>query len=182
MIETEQKVAVAAGIEPVWDYVSDIKRWAAIMPGYQECELIDDNNSRWVLKVGVGGLVRVVTVLVTVDRWAGPDAVDFSFKLDKDPVEGSGTYRASANGPGQIDMALAVQVSGSGQMAAMWEAMGGPVLPKFALGFAESLRDQIEAELGATDAGEAMRQPSAWERFTAWLRRWLFGLGGAKQN
>jgi carbon monoxide dehydrogenase subunit G len=144
VIETEQSVAIAAPIDQVWAYAKDVERWAEIMPGYQSCEVIDDDNSRWVLKVGVSGLVRTVNVQVRVDRWAGPERVEFSYDLDGDPVSGGGSYTAKVIEHGTC-VTLHVQVQGSGQMAAMWEALGGPMLPKFARKFAEQLRDRIEA-------------------------------------
>lgn len=173
MIETEQSVAIKAPIDQVWAYARDVERWAEIMPGYQECAIADEDNSRWVLKVGVGGLVRTVKVQVHVDRWAGPEAVDFSYKLEGDPVSGSGAYRAAANGAG-TDVTLHVRVEGGGPMAPMWEAMGGPMLPKFARLFAEQLRDRIEAIAGGASLAEVTaRRPSLWARLKAWLRRLL---------
>ena len=148
MIETEQSALVQAGIGDVWDYVQDIGRWAAIMPGYQACEIVDENTSRWTLKVGVGGLVRSVKVLVNVDAWNGPGEVRFSYKLAGDPVQGGGTYTARALGPAQTEITLRVNVVGSGPMAPMWEAMGKPLLPTFARGFADQLAAEIEKVLG----------------------------------
>jgi carbon monoxide dehydrogenase subunit G len=168
MIETEQSVTIAAPIAAVWGYASDIGRWAALMPGLQDCELIDDDRSRWTLKVGVGALVRTVKVAVHVERWAGPAAVDFTYKLESDPVHGSGTYRARKLGSGQTEVALAVNVVGTGPMAPMWEAMGKPLLPKFAAGFAEQFKAEIEAAHGGPVA-EA--RPSLLARLAAWLRR-----------
>ena len=75
MIETEQTVLIEAGIDGVWEYVQDMRRWASIMPGYRECAIIDANDSKWTLKVGVGGLVRTVNVQVHVDQWDGPERV-----------------------------------------------------------------------------------------------------------
>ncbi|HUH77836.1 MAG TPA: SRPBCC family protein, partial [Devosia sp.] len=81
MIETEQTVTVNCGINATWDYASNFERWASIMPGYQTCEIEDEDNSRWILKVGVGAMVRTVKVKVHVSEWAGPERVDFTFKL-----------------------------------------------------------------------------------------------------
>lgn len=173
MIETEQAVTIDCPIDAVWAYAKDVERWAEIMPGYQQCDILDEDNSRWVLKIGVGGLVRTVKVAVHVDRWAGPDAVDFTFKLEGDPVNGGGAYRAVAAGPGATEIALKVQVNGSGPMAPMWEAMGGPVLPKFARGFAEQLKARIETAQGVAPA-VAEARPGLLARLLAWLRR-LFG-------
>ncbi|WP_297494843.1 CoxG family protein [Acidocella sp.] len=173
MIETEQNILVQAPIGRVWDYVQDMQRWANIMPGYREFEVIDANESRWVLKVGVGGLVRTVKVLVLVDEWAGPEKVRFSFRLDGDPVQGSGTYAAMPSGAGATQITLGVQVEGSGPMARMWEAMGGPLLPKFAQGFAEQLKARIELTVDAVSVAQlaAAGAPSILARIAKWLRR-----------
>ena len=177
MIETERAVMVDAPIGVVWNYASDFPRWAEIMPGYQQAEIIDADNSRWVLKVGVGGLVRTVKVRVHVDRWAGPERVDFSFELEGDPVSGSGSYLASARGPAATELALQVRVVGSGAMAPMWEAMGGPLLPKFARGFAEQLKRRIEIESDSSAADEVLSpdpRRGLAGRLMAWLRGWVF--------
>jgi carbon monoxide dehydrogenase subunit G len=175
MIQTEQSVSIAAPIEAVWAYAKDVERWAEIMPGYQNCDIADEDNSHWVLKVGVGGLVRTVKVDVHVDRWAGPEDVDFTFKLQGDPVSGGGSYRAFRASADETRVTLHVKVNGEGPMAPMWEAMGGPMLPKFAKSFAEQLRERIEAIAGgATLAEVTARRPSLWARFIAWLGK-LFG-------
>lgn len=170
MIETRQLVAVAAPIAETWKYARDVERWAEIMPGYQSCEIVDEDNSLWVLKVGVGGLVRTVKVDVHVDEWAGPERVDFSFKLRGDPVEGSGSYHALRQDDGVTEIALHVRVVGSGPMAPMWEAMGGPILPRFASGFAGELKLRIEAAAGAAEPAPS-RRPSPLVRLLASLKK-----------
>lgn len=174
MIETTQGTVIAAPIGAVWDHVSDIARWAPLMPGMQDVQMIDTDHSRWVLKVGVGGLVRTVKVEVTVDRWAGPGEVDFTYVLTSDPVKGSGTYRASAQGASETAIELHVKVEGSGPMAPMWEAMGKPVLPQLAKAFAGALKGQIEAAVASEPSGDS--QPvSILHRLLRWLR-WRLGL------
>jgi len=180
MIETEQTALVRAGIADVWDYVQDIARWASIMPGYRECEIIDPDNSRWILKVGVGGLVRTVKVRVQVDEWAGPETVRFTYKLEGDPVQGGGTYTATSKGPHETEIALKVRVEGSGPMAPMWEAMGKPLLPQFARSFAEQLKDEIEKVACAGSPALAapspqQAKPSSLLDFIVSLWRRLFG-------
>lgn len=171
MIETRQTVTIDAAIAPVWDYARDMQRWASIMPGYQQCEISDEDNSLWVLKVGVGAMVRTVKVQVCVDEWAGPERVDFSFKLKGDPVTGGGRYLARATSAAQTEVDLHVQIEGTGPMAPMWEAMGAPVLPKFAKSFAAELKARIEEHLGVETAeGAAAAQIGFLARIGAWLR------------
>lgn len=135
---------INVGIGAVWHYVKDMQRWAALMPGYRECTIIDARESSWILKVGVGGLVRTVKVLVHVDEWHEPARVNFSYVLEGDPVEGSGSYTALPRGDEETEVALRVSVAGSGPIAPMWEAMSRPLLPKLAKSFAEKLKAEIE--------------------------------------
>jgi carbon monoxide dehydrogenase subunit G len=179
MIETEQTALVDAGIDAVWSYVQDIARWAEIMPGYRECEIIDADHSRWTLKVGVGGLVRTVKVQVHVTEWNGPAQVHFTYRLAGDPVQGGGTYTATPKGANQTEIALRVRVEGSGPMAPMWEAMGRPLLPTFARGFAGELKSEIEKAIGGAPREAAMSEShgllpwlkSLWHALFAGRRR-----------
>jgi carbon monoxide dehydrogenase subunit G len=184
MIETEQTITIRDGIENVWTFARDIRGWASLMPGMQDCEVVDDDNSRWTLKVGVGGLVRTVKVDVHVDQWDGPRRVVFTFKLKGDPVQGGGSYYATETERNETEVKLHVQVSGSGPMAPMWEAMGKPLLPQLAKGFAEQLRDRIE-EQAAKVAGAAPAVSTANTRpagFLAWLERLLSAVFGRKSE
>lgn len=144
MIEAEHSIGIDASINAVWNYVKDIERWANLFPGCQECQVIDDNESQWVIKVGAGGMVKTVNVQVQVTEWAGPEVVNFSFKLQNEPVTGKGRYRASKVSAGQTEITLEVEVTGTGSMAPMWEAMSKPLLPQLAKSFASSLKAEIE--------------------------------------
>jgi carbon monoxide dehydrogenase subunit G len=175
VIETQQTVTIDAGIDRVWSVARDIRRWADLMPGMQDCTVVDDDNSHWTLKVGVGGLVRTVRVQVHVDQWDGPGRVLFTFKLQGDPVQGGGSYLACGKGPEETEMVLHVRVEGGGAMAPMWEAMGRPLLPQLAKAFADQLKAEIEREVAAapriSGVGEApSRLARIWERLRSLWR------------
>lgn len=182
MIETEQTVLIEAPIEQVWDFARDMERWANLMPGMREFTVLNEDDSRWTLKVGVGGLVRTVNVLVHVDKWDGPGRVSFFYKLEGDPVSGGGSYLATRKGPRETEVVLEVRVVGSGPMAPMWEAMGKPLLPQLAKGFAGQLKAAIEKAAAAAPAPElaATKPASVLAIVGRWVRKlWgsLFGAG-----
>ncbi|HEX7854379.1 MAG TPA: SRPBCC family protein [Sphingobium sp.] len=177
MIETEQNVTIAAPIADVWAYVRDIAGWASLMPGLQDCSVIDENDSLWTLKVGAGGLVRTVKVRVHVDEWDGPGRVVFTYGLERDPVEGGGTYTAIARGARETEVTLQVRVKGSGPMAPMWEALGKPLLPQFARSFAGQLRDRIEATQPVMISPAASEGAKPRIRWSQCIARW-FGRKG----
>ena len=173
MIETAYSLLIEAPIARVWDYVQDMRRWANLLPGCQECVVEDPENSRWILKVGTGGLVRTVNALVHVDNWAGPVRVDFSYKLEGDPVEGSGAYMARETNPTQTEVTLQVRVQGNGPLAPMWEAISRPLLPRLAKMFATKLKEEIEQN-AESQPGEAQdADGSARPSFAQKLRKLL---------
>ena len=183
MIETEQTVLIDVGIDRVWDYVRDIRRWASITPGYRDCTVVDANESRWTLKVGVGGLVRTVNVLVHVDAWTGPERVSFSYKLQGDPVAGGGSYVATRKGA-QTEVTLRVRVEGSGPVAPMWEAMGSPLLPQFAKSFAGQLKAEIEKAAGVSASQDILvaNTPSMFAAIGNRLRKIWRAIFGSKAH
>lgn len=174
MLETAHTLLIEASIDTVWDYVRDMRRWAVLLPGCKECVMEDTDNSRWILKVGAGGLVRTVNARVHVDKWDGPGRVDFSFKLEGDPVEGGGSYIANGKGSAQAEVTLQVRILGSGPLAPMWEAMSRPLLPRIAKSFATQLKDEIEKP-AATPSGEPAPDSEAdsFKGFTGKLRNFL---------
>jgi carbon monoxide dehydrogenase subunit G len=174
MIETEHTIVIGASIDSVWDYTQDIRRWANLFPGCQKCTVIDESNFRWTLKVGAGGLVRTVNALVQVDQWAGPERVDFSYRLEAEPVEGSGSYTASQKGAHETEVSLMVRVKGRGSVAPMWEAVSKPLLPQLAKSFAGKLKIEIEESAGVA----ITKAPSVLSGVGHWLRnlwRTIFG-------
>ena len=149
MIEAEKAFSIAAPIDNVWEYVRDIDRWAMLLPGCRECNIVDDHHSRWTIKVGAGGLIKTVDVLVQVEHWNdGPERVNFSYKLASEPVVGSGCYSATTNASGATDIRLQLRVEGSGPMAPMWEAVCKPLFHPLASNFSEKLKAEIEQFVG----------------------------------
>ncbi len=175
MIEAEHSIVIDSDINQVWDYVQDIRKWAMLFPGCKDCDVIDENNSKWLIKVGAGGLIKTINVLVNVSEWQGPERVNFNFKLESEPVEGSGSYRATSQADGNTAIQLQIKVTGSGQMAPMWEAMSKPLLPQMAKTFSSKLK--IEIEQSATV--QAKGKPALFEQFSRYLRGIWLALSGA---
>ena len=148
MIETEQTVLIDVGIDGVWDYAKDMRRWAELDARHAGMRRSSTtNDSRWTLKVGVGGLVRTVKVLVHVDEWDGPERVDFLLQAGRRPGRrAAAPIRRRASGPARPRSCCRCASQGGGPMAPMWEAMGRPLLPQLAKGFADQLKAAIERE------------------------------------
>ncbi len=180
MIEAEKAFSIDAPIDDVWDYVQDISKWASLLPGCRECIIIDEHHSRWTVKVGAGGLVKTVNVLVHVAQWDGPEQVNFSYTLESEPVTGGGRYIASRKGPRETDIRLQLRVEGSGPMAPMWEAVCKPLFNPLASAFTERLKAEIEQQLGIAGRPTVTKAGSRLAAFVAWWRKLWLALSGAK--
>lgn len=174
MIDTTHSVVINTGIDEVWSYVQDISKWAILFPGCKDCEIIDDYHSNWVIKVGAGGLIKTVNVLVTIDQWNGPESVLFSYKLESEPVIGNGSYTAVSRGNNVTEIEFHVVVEGSGQMAYMWEAMSKPLLPAMAKSFSARLKEEIENAAGITKE-KRYSVLSIWGQWLERIWRMIFG-------
>lgn len=179
MIEADHTLTINTGIDKVWDYVQDISKWALLFPGCRECDVIDDHHSKWVIKVGAGGLVKTVNVLVHVEQWDGPERVIFNYRLESEPVVGSGSYTAKKQGENATEICLQVKVEGSGQMAPMWEAMSKPLLPQMAKSFSGKLKAEIEQLNGVADRKE---KSSLFSSIGLWLKKLWQNLVGKQAD
>lgn len=186
MITSEHAFVIDTSIDNVWKYVEDIRGWASIFPGHQDCTLINENDSQWTIKVSAAGVTRTDKVQVHVEQWDGPERVNFVFDVDDLPVEGNGSYIATSTGPNTTEVTLKVCIIGSGPMAPMWEAVGTPLLPEFVKTFASKLKAEVEFVTGvgtvsAADTGFMLPMmrgviKSAYAAFSLWIKT-LFGFG-----
>lgn len=155
MLEARETIDLDAPLVDVWSYVSDIGNWARNMPGYQSFELIDERESLWTLKVGLGALVRTVGLRVEITEWDEPDHVAFRLRGITDPVEGHGTYDARAADDSETAVDVTLRLSGTGPMANAMEGMARPVIPRIVSGLTEAIKRDVESAVGAADAAQA---------------------------
>ncbi|HEX3721786.1 MAG TPA: SRPBCC family protein, partial [Nitrolancea sp.] len=130
--------------ENVWAYTSDMRNWAANMPGYESFEQLSDTDSRWTLEVKIGPFRRTVKMLVHLTEWNEPEHVAFALRSETDPVEGTGGFDATATGVNETTVKLRLRIVSSGPMAGMMESLARPVLARMQKSFAEAIAEDIE--------------------------------------
>ncbi len=97
-LESQESFVVRAPREAVWTYTSDMRNWAANMPGYESFEQLTENDSRWTLSLKLGPFKRTVKMLVHITDWDEPERVAFDLKSETDPVNGEGGFVATGAG------------------------------------------------------------------------------------
>ncbi len=143
-LESQESFVVHAPRELVWSYTSDMRNWAANMPGYQSFEQLSDTDSRWTLEVKLGPFRRIVKMVVQITDWEEPERVSFTLRSETDPVNGSGGFVASERAEHETSVELRLSIDSTGPMAGMMESMAKPVLARMQKAFAQSITEDIE--------------------------------------
>lgn len=143
-LESQESFVVRASRDLVWSYTSDMKNWAANMPGYQSFEPLSDTDSRWTLQLKLGPFRRTVKMTVHITEWIEPERVSFTLKSETDPVSGSGGFIATHQGEQETEVDLRLRIDSTGPMAGMMESMAKPVLTRMQKSFAKAITADIE--------------------------------------
>lgn len=145
MPEVTQEVVVAAPLTQTWSFISNTANWAPMMPGFRDMTEHSPTNSEWRVQGDVGILSRLVTLDVRVTEWIDQDHVNFDLACREEPLRGSGSLRAAADGDAATRLTFHLQAQAGGMLAPAVNALLGKVLPGMANQFAGSIKQAIEA-------------------------------------
>lgn len=73
-------VEIPVDVQAVWDYVSDLEKWATTVPAYKEHKLINDMQSIWTFEGKVKGIKKTIEVQVDITEWNEPSNIKFELK------------------------------------------------------------------------------------------------------
>jgi carbon monoxide dehydrogenase subunit G len=144
MLETSEQFEVNAPVEAVWGYASDMRNWAANMPGFERFQQLSETESYWTLKPRIGPFTRTVRMRVHVVEWQPPTHIGFTLVSETDPVEGNGRFDAESLAPDRSGVTLYLRLDSHGPLAGMMEGLARPVLPRMARSFAAAMAKDIE--------------------------------------
>lgn len=123
-------VEVPVGIEHVWDFVSDMEKWAKLVPGYNAHEMIDEKHSNWTFKGNVGVLKKTVEVEITILEWLAPSKVTFELKGLSDNFTGNGYFLAESIDTENTKMTGFLEVVAGGLAGPVLNPIFKPIVPK----------------------------------------------------
>jgi carbon monoxide dehydrogenase subunit G len=127
-------------IDKIWGFVSDMDKWAPLVPGYIEHEILNDRESTWSFKGDLGFMKKTVKLKIDITNWIEPTKVTFNLKGISDNFDGGGYFEAEA-----IDDSLTV-MTGHLDITAKG-AMINSILKSFVPKTAEELTQAIAAKI-----------------------------------
>ncbi|MBM7571034.1 CoxG family protein [Aquibacillus albus] len=83
-------------IETIWKFVSDINKWAPLVPGYVKHQIRNPKQSIWELTGEVGNVQKKVNLQIDIIKWQEPTKVTFDIKGLNEKFDGVGYFEAEA--------------------------------------------------------------------------------------
>jgi carbon monoxide dehydrogenase subunit G len=135
-------VEIPIDVQAVWNYVSDLEKWATTVPAYKEHEIINDNQSIWTFEGNVKGIKKIIQAQVDITERNEPSNIRFELKGLSDNFTGSGHFTAEDIN-GKTTMTCTVQVIASGLSGAVLTPIIKWAVPKVASRLTESIARKI---------------------------------------
>ena len=143
--ETELDVSIA----DIWDFVSDMDKWAPLVPGYIEHEIISDERSTWTFKGDIGIMQKTVKLQIDITEWREPTLVTFDLTGLNENFAGNGYFEAEAIDDNRTKMTGNLDITAKGMMGPMINAILKNFVPKTAEDLTIAIADKIKEIHGA---------------------------------
>ncbi|MDQ6594949.1 CoxG family protein [Bacillus salipaludis] len=135
-------VEIPVDVHTVWDYVSDLEKWATSVPAYKEHEIINDRQSIWTFEGSVKSIKKTIQAQVDITEWNEPSNIKFEIKGLSDKFTGSGHFTAD-DVNGKTTMTCTVNVQAGGLSGAVLSPIIKWAVPKVASRLTESIARKI---------------------------------------
>lgn len=130
-------------IEKVWEFVSDMNRWAPLVPGYIEHEILSDTQSTWTFKGDLGIMQKTVKLQIDITEWREPSLVTFDLTGLNENFAGNGYFKADAISDSKTEMHGNLDITAKGMMGPMINTILKSFVPKTAEELTKAIAEEI---------------------------------------
>lgn len=131
-------------IQNIWNFVSDMDKWAPLVPGYIEHTIISDRQSTWSFKGDLGFMKKTVKLRIDITNWIEPTKVTFDLTGVSDNFTGSGYFEAEALSDNETKMTGFLDITAKGAMGPMINGILKSFVPKTAEELSQAIANRIE--------------------------------------
>jgi len=131
-------------IQDVWNFVSDMNKWAPLVPGYMNHEIINENESTWTFKGDIGIMKKKVSLKIDITAWIEPSKVTFNLTGLNENFAGDGYFEAEVIDAEHTRMTGMLDITAKGAMGPMINAILKSFVPKTAEDLATAIGNKIE--------------------------------------
>ncbi|MEC5423069.1 SRPBCC family protein [Virgibacillus sp. C22-A2] len=140
----KHQVEIDIPIEYIWNFVSDMNKWAPLVPGYVTHETLSDRQSTWKFKGEVGRMQKNVTMKLDIIEWVEPTRVSFNLTGINENVVGKGYFEAEELSHKITKMTGHLTISAKGMAGPMINTVLRTIVPKTTREFTEAIANRIK--------------------------------------
>ncbi len=137
-------IELPVSIHNIWEYVSDMNKWAPLVPGYIEHEIINDRQSTWAFKGDLGFMKKTVKLKIDITEWTEPTTVTFDLTGISDNFTGNGYFKAETMNDDHTKMTGHLDITAKGAMGPMVNQFLKNFVPKTAVELAEAIANKVK--------------------------------------
>ena len=134
---------IEAPIEELWETVSDLNKWAALMPGYVEHEVVSESEGKLVFLGDFGIVKKNVTLQIQDIQRNAPEKISFKLIGVGEGVNGSGSYTLEKVADSSTNVTCQFEMAGSGFMGAMINNILKNFVPQVTKQLVEGINDKV---------------------------------------
>ncbi|MUK90191.1 SRPBCC family protein [Ornithinibacillus sp. L9] len=144
MPKGRHQIKLQIPIWSVWDFVSDMDKWAPLVPGYIKHEILSDKRSTWKFKGDIGIMQKTVHLQVDITEWEAPSKVTFVLTGLNENVKGDGSFVAQSIDDMETNMTSNLDITAKGMMGPMVNKVLKTMVPKMTKNLTENVASKIE--------------------------------------
>lgn len=137
--------SVRVSQQEVWTFVSDMEKWAKLVPGYRHHEMLNDKQSKWTFAGNAGILKKSVEVQINITDWQEPSKISFDLIGLSDKFTGSGYFEATVFDENMTEITGHLEIKAGGISSALLNPIFTAVLPKATTMLTERVANKIKA-------------------------------------
>jgi len=137
-------IELPVAIDKIWNFVSDMNKWAPLVPGYIEHQILSDRQSTWAFKGDLGFMKKTVKLKIDIQEWIEPTKVTFDLTGLSDNFVGNGYFEAETLGDNATKMTGYLDITAKGAMGPMINSILKSFVPKTAKELSEAIAGRIE--------------------------------------
>lgn len=143
-------VDLPVSIDKVWEYVSNMDKWAPLVPGYIEHEILSETQSTWSFKGDLGFMKKTVSLAIDITEWTEPSTVRFNAKGISDNFKGGGYFLAEKIDENTTRMTGNLDITAGGAMGPMVNSILKSFVPKTAEELTTAVANEVKRVNGVT--------------------------------
>jgi len=136
-------IELPVSIENIWSFVSDMDKWAPLVPGYIEHQILSERQSTWSFKGDLGFMKKTVKLQIDIKEWIEPTKVTFDLKGLSDNFVGNGYFEAEAIDDSNTKMTGYLDITAKGAMGPMINTILKNFVPQTAKELSEAIANKI---------------------------------------